>query len=67
MSVKTQWSTGKLTRWRYLSDSMQRGYWENRFEREARRCAAHELARYRVYLRQLAASCGLETAGRRSA
>jgi hypothetical protein len=50
--VLRQWSTGDLTRWRYLFESMRRGYWENRFEREAREFAATALARYRGYLNE---------------
>jgi hypothetical protein len=55
--VLRQWSTGNLTRREYLSESMRRGYWENRFEVEARQFAADELARYLRYLRQPATSC----------
>jgi len=53
--VLRQWSTGNLTRSRYLIESMRRGYWENRFEREARDFAADALARYREYLKPSAA------------
>jgi hypothetical protein len=48
--VLRQWGTGRLTRWRYLVESLRRGYWENVFEQEAREFAASNLARYRVYL-----------------
>ena len=41
--VLRQWRTGRLTRWRYLVESARRGYWENRFEREARAFAAEHL------------------------
>jgi hypothetical protein len=34
--VVRQWRTGYLTRWRYLTESARRGYWTNRYEREAR-------------------------------
>lgn len=48
--VLRQWSTGHLTRWRYLFEAMRHGYWENRFEREAREFAATALGRYRECL-----------------
>ena len=38
--VLNQWNTGRLTRWRYLIESALRGYWNNRFEVEARQFAA---------------------------
>jgi hypothetical protein len=41
--VLRQWRTGRLTRWRYLVESTRRGYWENRFEQEARAFAAAHL------------------------
>jgi hypothetical protein len=50
--VLRQWSTGYLTRRRYLMESIRRGYWENRFEREAREFAATALACYRGYLNE---------------
>jgi len=48
--VLRQWGTGRLTRWRYLLESARRGYWNNRFEREAREFSACEVERYRRYL-----------------
>jgi hypothetical protein len=50
--VLRQWSTGYLNRRRYLIESMRFGYWENRFEREAREFSAKALGRYRGYLRE---------------
>jgi hypothetical protein len=50
--VLRQWSPGYLTRWRYLFESMRHGYWENRFEREAREFAATALGRYRGCLNE---------------
>jgi hypothetical protein len=50
--VVRQWSTGYLTRRRYLMESIRCGYWENRFEREAREFAATALGRYREYLNE---------------
>ncbi len=49
--VLRQWSTGYLNRRRYLFESMRCGYWDNRFEREAREFSATTLGRYRAYLR----------------
>ena len=34
--VLRQWNTGTLTTWRYVKESLQRGYRNNRFEVEAR-------------------------------
>lgn len=45
--VLRQWETGRLTHWRYLAESLRRGYRRNRFEIEARAFAAshHEQLR----------------------
>jgi hypothetical protein len=48
--VLRQWGTGQMTHWRYLVESGRRGYWENRFEREAREFSAGEVERYCRYL-----------------
>lgn len=48
--VVRQWRTGYLTRWRYLTESVRRGYWANRYEREAREFTAAAL---KPYLRAL--------------
>lgn len=48
--VIRQWRPGRLTRWRYLVESMRCGYWDNPFEREARGFAAEAVERYRQYL-----------------
>jgi hypothetical protein len=50
--VLRQWGTGRLTRWRYLVESARQGYWENRFEREAREFFAGAVERYHCYLNQ---------------
>jgi hypothetical protein len=50
--VIRQWRPGHLTRWRYLVESARCGYWNNRYEREAREFAAAFLGRYREYLRE---------------
>src|SRR5579863_4228003 len=57
--VLCQWRTGYLTRWRYLVESVRRGYWENRYEQEAREFASANMEQYREYLR------GPDIAGRR--
>jgi hypothetical protein len=49
-----QWRPGHLTRSRYLLESARRGYWDNRFEREARAFAAATAQDYRRFLQQLA-------------
>jgi hypothetical protein len=50
--VIRQWRPGHLTRSRYLLESARCGYWENRFEREARAFAAAAAGDYRRYLQQ---------------
>ncbi len=53
--VVRQWRTGRMNRWRYLKESMRRGYWDNPFEREARDFAAEAATQYRRYLRGVGA------------
>jgi hypothetical protein len=48
--VVRQWGSGRLTRWRYLVESMRCGYWDNPFERDAREFAVEAVERYRRYL-----------------
>jgi hypothetical protein len=48
--VVRQWGPGRLTRWRYLVESMRCGYWDNPFEQEAREFAVEAAERYRRYL-----------------
>jgi hypothetical protein len=48
--VVRQWRTAQLTRWRYVMESARRGYWENRYEWEAREFAAGAVEQYRGYL-----------------
>ena len=38
--VLKQWQPRRLTLWRYLVESLRRGYWNNRYEIEARAFAA---------------------------
>jgi hypothetical protein len=49
--VLRQWRTGRLTRWRYVLESVRRGYWDNNYELEAREFAAGAAEQYRKYLR----------------
>ncbi len=44
--VLRQWNRGRLTIWRYLVEWLQRGYLENRYERQARRFAASRLSAF---------------------
>ena len=48
--VLCQWQTGYLTRWRYMVESVQCGYWQNRYEQEAREFMLANVAQYRGYL-----------------
>jgi uncharacterized protein DUF4157 len=43
--VIRQWETGELTAARYVMECLRRGYWNNRFEIEARAFAAAHSAR----------------------
>ena len=48
--VVTQWGPGRLTRARYVLEWLKRGYWDNRFEVEAREFAQANLYRFRALL-----------------
>jgi hypothetical protein len=48
--VIRQWRPGRLTRWRYLTESARRGYHANRYEQEAREFAAIARERFEQYL-----------------
>jgi hypothetical protein len=48
--VIRQWRPGHLTRWKYLMESVRCGYWNNRYECEAREFAAAAASRYGRYL-----------------
>jgi hypothetical protein len=50
--VLRQWATGDLTIPRYLLESFRRGYWDNRYEIEAREFTDREIYRYRSLLAQ---------------
>jgi hypothetical protein len=49
--VLRQWQPRRLTRTRYVLESVRRGYWKNRYEVEAREFVAAELARFRRLVR----------------
>ena len=51
--VIRQWRPGHLTRWRYLTESVRRGYRANRYEHEAREFAATARERFERYLSEL--------------
>jgi len=48
--VLKQWEPGSLTTVRYVVEWLRRGYWDNRFEIEAREFAADNLYRFRALL-----------------
>jgi hypothetical protein len=48
--VLRQWQTGSLTVPRYLSECLRRGYWNNRFEVEARQFADQRAAQLHALL-----------------
>ena len=50
--VLRQWATGDLTSPRYLLECFRRGYWDNRYEIEAREFTSREIFRYRALLAQ---------------
>jgi hypothetical protein len=60
--VLRQWEPRRLTVWRYLLESLRRGYWRNRFEVEARAFAAANRQRFSVLLAQ--ARSGARPGGR---
>jgi hypothetical protein len=45
--VLRQWGRAHLTRWRYVVETARCGYWNNRYEREAREFAAGAAEQYR--------------------
>lgn len=53
--VICQWRTGYLTRWRYVAECLRCGYWENRYEREAREFAVGAVEHYLASLREQSA------------
>jgi len=57
--VIRQWQPRRLTIWRYVFESLRRGYWLNRFEIEARQFAATHTPRLRHALK----GCSLAAPG----
>ena len=45
--VLRQWNRGRMNLWAYLAEWSRRGYWENRYERQARRFVGLRLAAFR--------------------
>ena len=50
--VLRQWATGDLTVPKYLMECFRRGYWDNRYEIDAREYTSSEIFRYRALLAQ---------------
>jgi hypothetical protein len=48
--VLRQWQPRRLTIWRYLVESLRRGYWLNRYEIEARQFAAMHVTKLQKLL-----------------
>ncbi len=48
--VLRQWAHGELTIARYLVECFRRGYWDNRYEIDAREFTASEIFRFRALL-----------------
>ena len=49
--VLRQWNTGTLTVWRYVRESLQRGYRNNRYEVEARLFTRRHVLAFAAHLR----------------
>jgi hypothetical protein len=45
--VLRQWNRGRMNLWGYLAEWSRRGYWDNRYERQARRFVGLRLAAFR--------------------
>ena len=50
--VLCQWRPKYLTRWRYVMECVRRGYWQNRYEQEAREFAVGTVGFYLDTLRE---------------
>lgn len=48
--VLRQWNRGRMNLWDYLVEWWRRGYWDNRYERQARRFVRLRLADFRRLL-----------------
>jgi hypothetical protein len=56
--VIRQWQPRALTTWRYVLECFRRGYWDNRFEIEAREFTSDNVFRYRALVAQHRARAG---------
>jgi hypothetical protein len=63
--VLRQWQPRTLTVWRYLLELLRRGYWDNRFEVEAREFVDDHVHRFRALLSRHGAEDLPEGAGGR--
>jgi hypothetical protein len=45
--VLRQWNRGRMNLWSYLAEWRRRGYWQNRYERQARRFVQLRLGAFR--------------------
>jgi hypothetical protein len=63
--VLHQWEPRRLSMLRYLLEWLRRGYWDNRFEVEAREFVADHLQRFRAVLSRHAADDQPRMASRR--
>ena len=57
--VLRQWNRGRLSQWAYVREWWRHGYWQNRYERQARRFVR---MRVKAYARALARSAGVVAA-----
>jgi hypothetical protein len=48
--VLRQWNAGRLSTWAYVKEWARRGYWANRYERQARRFVDLRIATFRARL-----------------
>jgi hypothetical protein len=65
--VMRQWEPRELTVTRYVLEWFRRGYWDNRYEIEAREFAADQLHRFRAMLSRYEAGESSRTEGSRHA
>jgi hypothetical protein len=48
--VLRQWNRGRMNLWDYLAEWSRRGYWQNRYERQARRFVTLRIRAFRLAL-----------------
>ena len=48
--VLRQWNRGRLSRWVYVVELLRHGYWQNRYERQARRFVQLRIGAFRALL-----------------